>query len=48
MNVFTAHMMLKQYRRLKRPRSKVSEETLIYTAVLIAFAAMLYVQLTFS
>ena len=46
MNVFTAHMMLKQYRRLKRPRTKVSKQTLSYTAVLIAFAAMMYVQLT--
>ena len=46
MNIFSAHMMLKQYRRLKRPRSKVSKETLVYTAVLIAGTAMLYLQFT--
>ena len=34
MNIFSAHMMLKQYRRLKRPSSKVSKETLAYTAIL--------------
>ena len=44
MNIFSAHMMLKQYRRLKRPRSKVSKETLVYTAILIAGTAMLYLQ----
>ena len=43
MNIFSAHMMLKQYRRLKRPRSK---ETLVYTAILIAGTAMLYLQFT--
>ena len=46
MNIFSAHMMLKQYRRLKRPRSKVSKETLVYTAILIAGTAMLYLQFT--
>ena len=39
-------MMLKLYRRLKRPRSKVSKETLVYTAILIAGTVMLYLQFT--
>ena len=46
MNIFSAHMMLKQYRRLKRPRSKVNKETLVYAAILIAGSAILYVKFT--
>jgi len=40
MNIFSTRMMLQQYRRLKRPTSKVSKETLAYTAILIVGTAI--------
>ena len=44
MNIFSAQMLLKHYGRGKRPRSKISRQVFIYTAVLIAGTAMMYFQ----
>lgn len=47
-NPFSTNMMLQQYRRLKRLRSKVGKQKIIYSAILLEGAAMLYSKFTLA